>query len=148
MEMAGLGDSEPTKIIIVHDGSTLWTYSAETNEYASISATELAKDAPGDQGDLAPLAEDHFMMWRYRSATDFVEEARLLREETIEIAGAKVDCYVVTVLPKVGGNKLVYTWWVDRQHFHVVREDNVGSSSVFTTIKAGSALANFRRRLD
>ena len=42
------------------------------------------------------------MMWRYRGATDFVEGAKFLREETIEIAGFKLDCYVVTVLPKIG----------------------------------------------
>jgi outer membrane lipoprotein-sorting protein len=45
MEMSGLGDSEPTKIVIVDDGSTLWTYSPETNEYDSIPASELTKDA-------------------------------------------------------------------------------------------------------
>ena len=61
------------------------------------------------------------MMWRYRGATDFVEGAKFLREETIEIAGFKLDCYVVTVLPKIGGNRSAYTWSVDKQHFHVVR---------------------------
>ena len=31
------------------------------------------------------------MMWRYRGATGFVEGAKFLREETIEIAGFKLD---------------------------------------------------------
>jgi len=73
------------RMIVVHDGSILWIYSSATNEY----------DAAPAGG--APVAEDPFQMWRFRSATDFVDGAKFLREETIEIGGAKLDCYVLTV---------------------------------------------------
>ena len=58
-------------------------------------------------------------MWRYRSATDFADTAKYLREESVEIAGVKVACYVVTVSPEK--RKLTYTWWVEKKAYHVVR---------------------------
>ena len=141
MKMSGdMGDPELTKMVIVHNGSTLWTYTPETNEYDSTPAGELTNDAPGDLGDMAPAFQDHVMMWRYRGATDFVDGAKFLREEATEIGGAKVDCYVVTVSPKVGGSRSVYTWWVDNQRSLILREEDVRSSTVFTSIKLDEPL--------
>jgi len=84
------------------------------------------------------IAMDHFMMWRYRGATGFTANAKFLREEVIEFAGAKVDCYVLTVSQKSGG--YAYTWWVDKQRSLILREDNSETSSVFTTIKLDEPL--------
>ena len=77
---------------------------------------------------------DRFMMGRYRAATDF-NEVMFLREEAIAFSGSKVDCHVVTVSLQKGG--FTYTWWVDKEQSRILREDNVGSSSVFTIIKPG-----------
>jgi hypothetical protein len=57
---------------------------------------------------------DHFMMWRYRDAADFSKPSTFLREETIEVAGAAVACYVLTVSPQQGGSS-AYTWWIDQK---------------------------------
>ncbi|HEX3743371.1 MAG TPA: hypothetical protein VHW09_05565 [Bryobacteraceae bacterium] len=137
-EMSGEGsdDAAPEKTLIVYDGSALWSYVAESNEYDTIPAGELTDGAPGDKGDLRPAAMDHFMMWRYRSATDFAAGAKVLREEALELAGAASDCYVVTLSTKTGA----YTWWVDKRTFRILREDSPGSSSVFTTVKLDVAL--------
>jgi outer membrane lipoprotein-sorting protein len=132
----GLNDSEPGQAIIVHDGSAVWFYMLESNQYGSFPANKLTDDA-SDLGDLRPAAVDHFMMWRYRAATDFTA-SKFLREDAIEFSGAKVDCYVVSVSQKEGG--FTYTWWVDKQRFRVLREDDNGSSSVFKTIKLDGPL--------
>jgi outer membrane lipoprotein-sorting protein len=118
---------------MIHDGSTLWFYLPKSNQYASIPAPALSANGAGDSGDMRPEAVDHFLMWRYRSAGDFVKGAKLLREESIEIGPAKVACYVVTVSPPDLG--FVYTWWVDKQNYRIVREDDPGNSAVFTSIR-------------
>jgi outer membrane lipoprotein-sorting protein len=133
LELSEMGGARSTRMVVVHDGSFLWIYSPETNEYDAAPAGRGTNGAAGDQG-LAP-AEDPFLMWRYRGAADFAEGAKFLREETIEIDGAKVDCYVLTVSPERNGSRLTYTWWVEKKHSHVVRDDDAESSSVYTTIK-------------
>jgi|SRR5579872_7591908 len=72
-------------------------------------------------------------MWRYRGAADHTSEARLLREEALEIAGVKVACYVMTVSPESRGS--AYTWWIDKKSYRILREDSANSSAVFTVIK-------------
>ncbi len=81
---------------------------------------------------------DQFAMTRYRRAADFIEGAKFLREEAIELAGTKVDCYVVAV--PVQGSASLYTWWVDKQRHRILREDDSVSSAVFTTIKLNEPL--------
>ncbi len=130
----GLGLSDYP--VIIHDGSKVWIYLPDSNQYASFPASELTGNAPGDLGDLRPAAMDHLIMWRYRDAKDFTNGSRFLREETIEFEGAKVDCYVVAV-PQKGP---VFTWWVDKVRSRVLREDNMELSTVFRTIKLGEPL--------
>jgi outer membrane lipoprotein-sorting protein len=126
-------DTDLSDAIMIHDGSTLWFYLPKSNQYASIPAAALSANGAGDSGDMRPEAVDHFLMWRYRSAGDFVKSAKFLREESIEIAGTKVACFVVTVSPTNLG--LEYTWWVDKQTYRIVREDDAGNSAVFTSIR-------------
>lgn len=139
LEMVDGGDAKSTKVIVVHDGSTLWMYSSATGEYVSNPS------APRESG-LEP--QDPFLMWRFRGAGDFVDGAKLLREETIEAGGAKVDCYVVTLSPVKDGAKSTYTWWVDKQRSLVVRDDGADSSSVYTMIKLAEPLADDLFRFD
>lgn len=123
--------------VIVHDGSAVWFYFPKSNRYGSIPASASPAGASGDLGDLSPSAMDHFMMWRYRGAADFADKSKLLREDAIDVAGAKVACYVVTVSPRRGS---AYTWWVDKKRYRILREDRAGSSTVFTAIKLGEPL--------
>jgi len=123
--------------VAVADGTVVWFYLPESNQYASIAASELTA-AGGDLGDASPAAMDTFMMWRYRGATGLNAGADFLREEAIGFAGAKVACYVLSVAQKKGGAP--YTWWVDKQRYRILREDDAGSSTVYTTIKLGEPL--------
>jgi len=64
-----------------------------------------------------------------------------LREESISFGGIRTDCYVVTVSPNSHGVAGSYTWWIDKQTYRILREDNSGSSTVYTSIKLGEALS-------
>lgn len=124
--------------VVVDDGSTLWFYFPKPNQYASMPVSSLTADAPGDLGDLRPEAMDHFLTWRYRGAADLTDGAKFLREESIERAGQKIDCYVLTVLPLKRG--LTYTWWIEKRTNRILREDDGGNSAVFTSIRLGEPI--------
>lgn len=132
-------EMEGGSVLTVHDGSNLWMYMRDSNQYGVISADKLTADAPGDLGDASPEAMDHFIMWRYRGAADFAGNAKFLREETIEFSGARVDCYVVALFPN---GKTAYTWWVAKSRYVILREDDAGNSAVFKTIKLNEPLAD------
>ncbi len=131
-------DSASNDTVIICDGSVVWIYLRKSSQYASFPLAELTPDAAGDLGDLRPEAMDEFFMTRYRRAADFSGGAKFLREEAIDLAGSKVDCYVVAVSKK--GSQFAYTWWVDKNSYHIVREDHADSSTVFTTIKLNEPL--------
>jgi outer membrane lipoprotein-sorting protein len=124
--------------VIICDGSLVWFYVRKTNQYASFPLSEVTTDAPGDLGDLRPEEIDLFVMDRFRHAADFIEGAKYLREEAVDLAGKKVDCYVVAIPEK--REIPASTWWVAKSSYHVVRNDDAESSTVFTTIKLNQPL--------
>ena len=132
-------------VIAVHDGSDLWLYFPEKNQYASVAGSKLTTDAPGDLGELSPEVMNAFITSRYRNAAEFTEST-LLREETIDFAGKKVACYVLTISQKRGG--FAYTWWVDKQRHRIVREDNPASSTVFSVVRLGEPLEDALFKFD
>jgi outer membrane lipoprotein-sorting protein len=133
MEGASFGnDPAFAEVVILDDGSTVWFYLPRSNQYASFPASELTDDAPGDLGDLRPAAMDSFMMSRYRDAGNYAEGAKLLREEVLEIAGLRQDCFVLQV--NLHRDPAAYTWWVDKKSNRILREDHAGTSALFTTI--------------
>jgi outer membrane lipoprotein-sorting protein len=135
--MGAVGFDEAT---MVYDGSTVWFYLPKSNQYGSFPASALTADAPGDLGDLRPEAMDGFLMGRYRSAADTSNRAKLLREETIQFGGGKTECYVVSVSMKESQN--VYTWWIDKKLYRILREEDDQSVTVFTTVKLGEQPAD------
>ena len=126
---------EPKDIVMVHDGSMLWTYSGKINQYSSVPADKLAENAAGIFQ--TPDAMDGSWSRKYRLAGLFGGWAKLLREEEIEVAGVKHDCFVIANPDLYYGP---FTWWVDKTSFRVVREDTDYESTTFTTIKLGEAL--------
>lgn len=79
---------------------------------------------------------DFVTMSRYRDAENNAVVAKFLRDENIEIGGANVACYVVS-LPEQNTR---YTWWIDKKNSQVVREDSDKVSTIFTTIKLNETL--------
>jgi outer membrane lipoprotein-sorting protein len=131
------GSTEQSESIIVYDGESLWIYDASEKEYESIPVSRLTAADSGDLAELRPEAMDHVMFWRYRNAMAF-NHARLLRDETIPFDGRPSHCYVVEVAEKEG--RLLYTWWVDKETYRILREDNSRSSSRFTIVRLGGEL--------
>jgi outer membrane lipoprotein-sorting protein len=131
-------DFDFSEVVMVHDGSALWFYMPKSNMYGSFPANALTPNAPGDLGDLRPEAMDYFVMWKYRGAKDFVGGSKFLWQEVIEVAGAKAECYVLAVSTAPTGP--VYTWWIDKNLFRILREEYEGLSSVFTSIKLNEPL--------
>ena len=124
--------------VIVCDGSFVWFYVGKTNQYASFPLGEATADAPGDLGDLRPEAIDLFIFARFRHAADFIDGSKFLREEVIDLAGRRVDCYVLAIPPK--SELPAPTWWVAKNSYQVVRRDDAESSTVFSTIKLNEPL--------
>jgi outer membrane lipoprotein-sorting protein len=122
----------PEVVVMVHDGSALWFYLPRSNLYYSIPADALAADREGSAH--TPAATDGIFMQKYRDAADFLDGAKFLREEEIEIAGTKTGCYVVLVPQKA------YTWWVDKKTFRVLRETSPYGDTDFNVIKLNESL--------
>ena len=120
---------------VVLDGITIWFYDPVLNQYASYPASAIGSDLPDE---LETSGVDYVTMSRYRDAAKNAVSAEYLRDEEIEIGGAKVACYVVSVPDR----NTQYTWWIDKKNSHVVREDSDSISTVFTTIRLGEALPN------
>lgn len=118
---------------LVYDGSDVWFYLPKVNRYGSFSSSALTAGNSGDLGDLKPEAMDRFVMGRFRRAADFAGGAQLLREESIEIAHAKVNCLVVMVLTR--DSESPYTWWIDKTRYRILREDHEGTRSLYTSIR-------------
>jgi outer membrane lipoprotein-sorting protein len=78
---------------------------------------------------------DDFLIGRFRSAAEHTSGAKFLREETLEIAGKKMDSYVchVVVVP-LDSDAFPSTWWIDKKTYRVLREDDLNSDSTSTTV--------------
>jgi len=145
--MGGPNSDLGSEGVFVDDGTTLWFYFVKPNKFASIPASALTPDAPGDLGDARPEAMDYVMTWRYRGAADFIQkEAKYLREDVLEIAGKKIACYIVTIAATMAS--LTYTWWVDKTTYRILREDDAGSSAVFTSIRINESIPDAMFKFD
>jgi outer membrane lipoprotein-sorting protein len=124
--------------VIVCNGFLIWLYLPKSNQYASFPLSALGPNIPSDFGGLGPEAIDEVAMGPIRRAVNFIKGAKLLREETIELAGAKLNCYVVSIPQK--GEVSANTWWVDKQTYRVMRVDDDKSSNGFTVLKLNETL--------
>jgi outer membrane lipoprotein-sorting protein len=113
-----MGDVNSGKILIVADGKSVWAYQAKPNQY-----TRKAQVQEPDE----MLSYFEAFILEYRLAAADESDARLLREESIEIGNTKADCYVVQFQsPRLP--RFVSTWWVDKRRFLVLRDDQEGGS--------------------
>ena len=132
----GLSGSDALKeLVIVADGTDIWSYDKVKNEYFSLPAASVQDD--DDFDDFSPESMDTFMAKRFRSATYLAPVSKFLREETLEFNGAKINCYLISVNGR--------TWWIDSKSYRVVREDwEEGTNIVayYETIKLGEPIAD------
>lgn len=140
MEAAGPGfdfllDSNAVgESVVVFDGSGAWFYLPESKQYFFMPVELMVGN---DREDLRPEATDQYTMWHFRRAEDLIGKAKFLREEMAEFAGAKVNCYVLSV-SDLGSD----TWWIDTKGYRVVRQAYKGTTTVFTTIRLNEPLSD------
>jgi outer membrane lipoprotein-sorting protein len=111
-----MGDANSGRILIVADGKNVWLYQAQPNQYS--------RKAQAPEPDETFSYFDVFLLpYRFGSADE--SDARLLREESIEIGSTKADCYVIQ-FQSPDRPRFVSTWWVDKRRFLVLRDDQEG----------------------
>lgn len=135
MRMSG---SSPTGMgmLMVFDGKTDWVYLPQLNKYAQMPAGESS--AGGNPLLGAGSGRQNYLQ-QYGKIGVNVKEASVLRSETLEVAGAAVPCWVVSVTyspessPSASSSKLgtpkvtserAKTLWIGQKDYLVYREDS------------------------
>ena len=111
-----MGDAHSGKILIVADGKNMWTYQAQPNQYTR-------KAQPPEPDEKFSYFDIFLLMYRFGAADE--TNARLLREESIDVGNTKADCYVIQ-FQSPDRPRFVSTWWVDKRRFLVLRDDQEG----------------------
>ncbi|HYK19078.1 MAG TPA: hypothetical protein VEV37_13695 [Bryobacteraceae bacterium] len=131
-------NNSETGAVIIDDGSMIWLYFPQSNQYNSIPVAALKDDAAGNLRDLRPESQDESAMSRYRHA-ESSQESKYLRDESIAYSGAQTDCYVVSVSKEKGGP--AHTWWIEKKSYRVLRDDDQEASVVFAEVKLGGPIS-------
>jgi outer membrane lipoprotein-sorting protein len=134
MEGAFPGVAEFGDAVIVDDGSAVWFYVPKTNQYGSFPASQLTADAAGDLGDLRPEVMT-YSMTRFLEALNMAKGAKVLREESITVAGVKAACFVVAAPQSPDDASGSFTLWIDKKTYHVLREDSGDTNKVETHVE-------------
>ena len=113
-----LGDAYSGRTLIVADGKNVWAYETQPNRYTR-------KDQAQEPEGMLSYFEAFILAYRFGSAGE--SDAKLLRDESIEIGNTKADCYVIQFQP-VRSPRSVTTWWIDKRRFLVLRDDQAGGS--------------------
>ena len=125
--MRGEMRSPTFSLLTVSDGRTDWVLASATNQYTKKPAGQ--KGRPG-AGGLDPVSSwvsrSTSRLAEYERLADRAKEAKILREEAVEVSGGRVNCYVVEVeyQPTVGYPNVPSsrrTLWVDKARYLVLR---------------------------
>jgi outer membrane lipoprotein-sorting protein len=114
-----VGDEESGRFLIVADGQNVWSYQPPRNQYTR--KAQVAEPVETLSYYKAPILG-------YQLGPAIEGDARLVREESIEIGNTKADCYVIQFQP-VRIPRPVTTWWVDKRRFLVLRDDQEGGAA-------------------
>lgn len=117
-----LRDEFKRKTLTVSDGRSTWVYSARLNQYAKRKAAALA-------GDGTVELETGFMS-KYWRMTEGLKQAKVLREEVVELEGKAAECYVVEASYEPAAESsnfeaLPKLFWIDKKR-HIVLKDVSG----------------------
>jgi outer membrane lipoprotein-sorting protein len=121
-------------MLTVVDGESTSFYSPKIKQYMKYKGAPVHTNPHDDESDIKIGEPSEFishveemLFFRYRYFVKVASRAKLLREESIPFAGNTVDCYVIEIdtdsPPTQGPSFELYRWWVDKQHYLVLRED-------------------------
>jgi peroxiredoxin/outer membrane lipoprotein-sorting protein len=119
----------------VSDGETTWVYIPRLKQFTKKAAATV--ETAGGESEKTGLdaALVGSPLAQFEQLADKAKGAKMLREETTEIDGKKMDCYVVELpreLPKnlpVQMESSPKTLWIDKARYLVVKESFSGKMS-------------------
>lgn len=159
------------EMLVVSDGPTFWEYMPQSKKYTRKQSEPTTVTSRGiDNVDRTSDKADHARMWalavgvaipKFDDIAESLKEARLLRQETLEIDGTSVVCDVIEADYDSGSTRnkhrpMQKTLWVDKGRYVVLREafasefgnggsDRLGSPRIVTTfskVKVNEPLAD------
>jgi outer membrane lipoprotein-sorting protein len=122
-------DAEKGSLKIWH-GKALWTYTPKLNEYSQADVSTAA----GAREKASALEDFDSFRGNYKNLLQGVKSAEALREESLQVNGHDVGCYVLRVERKGSGKPLTMksgttfevdpaeTIWIDKSRFLVLKK--------------------------
>jgi outer membrane lipoprotein-sorting protein len=129
--------SQLMDLLVVSNGPVTWEYMPQLNQYIKRTGgptTIVSKGVDGIESTSDKEEYLHLMavalgvlLPRYDDILEGLKRSNLLREESLEINGASMSCYVIEAeydKPEAfpGAKESPKTFWIDRERFVVLRE--------------------------
>jgi outer membrane lipoprotein-sorting protein len=124
--------------VVISNGSTTWEFIPTRNEYTKKSGGLTTITAKGIDGIERTSDKDEYLrvmavalgvlLPRYDNVMDGLKQARSLREESVDLNGTNIDCYVIeaqydTPEASPGAISSAKSFWIDKKRYVVVREE-------------------------
>src|SRR5436190_7884300 len=143
-------------MLMVFDGSTMWIYMPQTNQYSKVPHEQVLAAATPEggvgvhsEGAMAMFGSFANPFHGFRSIAANLKEAKVLRSEKLHVNGSDVDCWVVSVEyesatgPPLGQPSQAHTdqtagferaptkmLWVDKTRYLVYQEDSTSKMTM------------------
>ena len=125
--------------ILVSDGTTQWDYHLNEGVYTlrPASATDPQTGRPIPPEEMTVRITARFLVDQIAHRADAVKSAAFLPDETINVGGKNVKCYVVrysddNFRTRQNNLKLEWTLWIDKSSRTVVKTSSKGLTSSVT----------------
>jgi outer membrane lipoprotein-sorting protein len=123
-------DAEKGSLKILH-GKTLWTYTPKLHKYSEADVSTPS----GARAKAGALEDFDGFRGNYKKLLEGVKSAQVLREESLQVDGHDVRCYVLRVERKGSRKPLTKsgttfevdpaeTIWIDKSRFLVLKKDS------------------------
>jgi outer membrane lipoprotein-sorting protein len=111
-------------IVLITDGSTIWTYMPHDKAYTKVQASAIAdtgdQGEDGSQNDNIAMSVYSMAVRRYASLDKNPSRSELAGEEIIKTADGRVRCWILQTNVSGHMEKL----WVDQQRYLVLRAES------------------------
>jgi outer membrane lipoprotein-sorting protein/peroxiredoxin len=116
------------QMMTISDGKQSWLYAPQLGQYTH---TPAGASSPGMTAAIATAMAGGTPLVRYRAITSGLKSARMLSEETVEIEGRRVPCYVIEASyaspPDSGVQRGPTKYWIDKARHLVLRDDQTAT---------------------
>jgi outer membrane lipoprotein-sorting protein len=112
-------------VVMVSNGSTVWNYVGESQQYTKKRTTLplLDTEPPEITPEAFVLQAETVFLRRYAQFAQATDHARYLRQETLTTPAGPVPCAVIELRAPLPAYRDTYTWWIDPKRSLVLRED-------------------------